>query len=100
MTTTNQFSVRYCHESPLPGGGKQCANIMWDKIGVWPIRAGVFPAEHPVNRFGEGLTQFRERGYWVGPFPEGDGFTMDLLNQQTADKVKTDIRDCFGWAVN
>jgi hypothetical protein len=91
------MKFRYIHESPLSGGGKQCSNIMWEITGKWPINAGEFPAEHPVNRFASELEDFRGRGYWVSPFPEGDGFTMDLKNNQFAEQVVNDVVECFGW---
>ena len=56
-----------------------------------------FPSEHPVNAFAAQLEEFRSRGYWVSPFPEGDGFTMDLKNNQTSNQVVFDIVECFGW---
>ncbi len=96
---TLSLKVRYIHESPLSGGGKQCSNIMWDRTGKWPMKAGVFPAEHPVNRFAKGLAKFRDRGYWVSPFPEGDGFTLDLKKQQSRETAIQDIQECFGWDV-
>jgi len=38
-----------------------------------------------------------ERGYWISPFPEGDGFTMDLKRGQSREQVLRDIQECFGW---
>lgn len=91
------MKFRYLHESPLSGGGKQCSNIMWDMVGKWPMKAGEFPKEHPVHAYAGQLEEFKSRGYWLSPFPEGDGFTMDLKNNQSADQVVRDIEECLGW---
>jgi hypothetical protein len=90
---------RYTHVEHLPCGTTICANLHWpsDK-GPWPMQRGAFPPEHPSKRFATELAAFRARGYYVGSFTEGDGFTLDLLRNQAAEQVIQDIRECFpGW---
>lgn len=93
------MEFRYSHVEHLPGGTTICANIYWPSDeGPWPMRRGEFPAEHPSRRFAAELTAFRQRGYWVGSFAEGDGFTLDLLRNQPAEQVIRDFEECFpGW---
>lgn len=91
------MKVRYIHESPLTGGGKQASNIMW--AGRWPMKAGEFPADHPCVSQQEAFERFKSLGYWANPFPEGDGITLDA-NGRSADQVRSDIMECFGWDVD
>ena len=83
--------------TPLPGGGKQSSNILW--AGRWPMQAGTHPADHPCVAQAEQAELFRARGYWLNPFPEGDGITLDPRNAQSAEQVVRDIKECFGWEV-
>ena len=74
------------------------------------MRNGRFPKDHPVGggsnlstnaTFGEseGMTKFRERGYWASCFPEGDGITFEPQAGQDPAQVVADVRECFGWEV-
>jgi hypothetical protein len=101
------------------------SNIMWS--GKFPMRGGVFPANHPCagnakptvrspyrhreagkadwtdvpgeTTAGETpLDKFRMRGYWASCFPEGDGITIDT-GDRTAEQVRADIAECFGWEI-
>ena len=87
--------VRYRHEHTLPGGTKAASNILWD--GRWPKEAGEFPPDHPCVLQSQQFNQFKERGYWANPFPEGDGITLDPQKGQSAEQVIQDIKECFGW---
>jgi hypothetical protein len=91
------MKVRYIHESPLSGGGKQMSNIMWE--GNWPMQRGSFPPDHPCVENADAFEQFKQRGYWASPFPEGDGITLDAKLGQSADQVVRDVVECFGWEV-
>lgn len=91
------MDVRYLHESPLPGGGKQSSNILWKER--FPMRAGSFPPAHPCIANETGFAHFKARGYWASAFPEGDGITLDPQRGQNRDEVIRDIRECFGWDV-
>ncbi|QDU56725.1 hypothetical protein [Aeoliella mucimassa] len=91
------MKVRYIHESPLSGGGKQMSNVMWE--GKWPIKHGELPSDHPCLVQSESLESFMQRGYWASTFPEGDGITVDARLGQSAGKVIRDIEECFGWEV-
>lgn len=91
------MKVRYIHESPLSGGGKQASNIMWE--GAWPMRSGKFPDDHPCLANAAAFEQFKQRGCWANPFPEGDGITLDPKKNQTAEQVVRDIQECLGWEV-
>jgi len=94
----------YRHQSELAHG-----NILWE--GLFPMRAGAFPRNHPCYAPGEvragdvqfgtsdALQTFRERGYWASCFPEGDGITMKAEKEQTPEQVVQDIKECFGWEV-
>ena len=85
--------------------GLGMGNIMWPVKA--PGRYGKFPPNHPVGGtvFGEGsqggqsdgMTKFRERGYWASCFPEGDGITWQPMNGQSDEQCLIDIRECFGW---
>lgn len=90
------MQVRYIHESPLPGGGKQASNIMWN--GKWPMQQGAFPADHPCIANAEAFERFKQRGYWANPFPEGDGITLDAKGR-SAEQVVRDIEESLGWEV-
>jgi hypothetical protein len=89
----------------LKGAGM--GNIMWTPSH--PMRYGKFPASHPVGGgmdspagnmqcgHNDGMTKFRERGYWASCFPEGDGITWEPKRGQSDEQCMTDIRECFGW---
>lgn len=96
-TGGQEMNVRYVHESPLPGGGKQSSNILWEER--FPVRAGTFPPAHPCMANAADFARFKARGYWANPFPEGDGITLDPQRGQSRDEVICDIRECFGWEV-
>jgi len=91
------MKVRYIHESPLSGGGKQASNIMWE--GRWPMKRGELSSDHPCIAQSQEFESFKERGYWANPFPEGDGITLDPKNGQTAAEVVRDIEECLGWEI-
>ena len=97
INASTSMRFRYLHEERFESGEMQKSNIMWDMEGKWPMQKGAFPPEHPSVRFADQVKAFMERGYWVSPFPEGDGFTMDLKLGQSRDKVVQDIIECFGW---
>jgi hypothetical protein len=88
--------VWYVHKSTA-GGVTQAANILWKE--KCPMRADEFPPEHPCVASAAAFTQFKARGYWANSFPEGDGITLDLKNDQSAEEVVKDIEECFGWQV-
>jgi hypothetical protein len=88
--------VWYLHQSTHEGGS-QAANILWKE--KFPMRAGEFPPVHPCVANATALEAFRARRYWANPFPEGDGITLDLQADQTAEKVVKDIEECFAWEV-
>ena len=93
------MKVRYIHETTRTTG-----NILWPFDGPYPMRGGVFPANHPAHR-SHGtdhapLETFRARGYWASCFPEGDGITMKCERGQNENDVVRDIRECFGWEVS
>lgn len=90
------MKVRYIHESPLAGGGKQMSNIMWDE--KWPMRGGELPPDHPCETHAGQFAEFKNRGYWANPFPEGDGITLDPKGKE-AERVVRDIEECLGWEV-
>lgn len=83
------------------------ANILWE--GRFPMKGGKFPPGHPLsgdgcaggNAYGNHpkLQEFRARGYYASCFPEGDGITVDPLNDQSREQVVQDIEECFGWTV-
>ena len=85
------------------------SNIIWNPI--FPMRGGVFPKGHPVGgtftggpgggQIGDsdGMTAFRNRGYWASCFPEGDGITFREPEGKDAQAMAQDIRECFGWEV-
>lgn len=101
------MQVRYVHEKK----GVHSGNIMWSP--AVPMRGGKFPPSHPASpgsEFGNGagdgqlgtsekMAAFRERGYWASCFPEGDGITMETRNDQSPEKVASDIAEVFGWTV-
>ena len=101
------MQVRYIHEKPKVSHG----NIMW--APAHPMRNGKFPQSHPAApsstfhpNAGDGqlgtspqMIAFRERGYWASCFPEGDGITMSVKNDQRPEQVASDIREVFGWDV-
>lgn len=80
-------------------------NILW--TGKFEMRAGKFPATHPVGgvsdwasgQYGqaENIDKFRAMGYWASCFPEGDGITWKPLNGQSDDQCMADIKEAFGW---
>lgn len=88
--------VWYVHKSTA-GGVIQAANILWKE--KCSMRAGEFPPEHPCVVNADRFRTFKERGYWANPFPEGDGITLDLKKDVTAEQVVKDIQECFGWDV-
>jgi hypothetical protein len=90
------MQVRYIHESPLSGGGKQASNIMWE--GAWPMKSGKFPDEHPCIVHAQAFERFKQLGYWANPFPEGDGITLDPKGRIAQEVIK-DIQECLGWEV-
>jgi hypothetical protein len=96
--------------------GVGMGNIIWAErdhgsayysVSRFALRAGKFPADHPVGggsdhstgQYGEsdGMRKFRERGYWASCFPEGDGITWEPKQGQSDTQCLTDIRECFGW---
>lgn len=88
--------VWYIHRS-TEGGVTQAANILWKER--WPMQAGAFPQEHPSVALPAAFREFKNRGYWANSFPEGDGITLDLKKDQSAEQVVKDIEECFGWEV-
>lgn len=88
--------VWYVHRS-TEGGVTQAANILWNE--KHPMRAGEFPPEHPCVASARAFQEFKARGYWANSFPEGDGITLDLKKDQTAEQVVKDMEECFGWEV-
>lgn len=107
--------VRYIHQTEHCTG-----NILWD--GRFRMKAGKFPADHPLHGCTNGfrlseqqskvvgtdatpdvcncrLCQFRARGYWASCFPEGDGITMKAESGQTPEQVRSDICEVFGWEI-
>lgn len=92
-------------------------NIVWAerdqgsayyRVSRFAMRAGKFPANHPVGGIGfgdeqgqcgdgESIKRFRELGYWASCFPEGDGITWKPLNGQSDEQCMADIKAAFGW---
>ena len=93
------MNIRYIHEQKFSDGSKALSNIMWDHVGKWPTKAGNFPPEHPFQTNTQGVENFKEKGYRVYPFPEGDGCSLDLPDDQSREQVIADIEECFGWTV-
>jgi hypothetical protein len=101
------MQVKYIHGRK----GLYSGNIIWSP--AVPMRGGKFPPTHPAapgSEFGIGagdsqlgtsakMNAFRERGYWASCFPEGDGITLDNLNDKSPDDVAQDISEVFGWTV-
>jgi hypothetical protein len=101
------MKVTYTHGKP----GAYRGNIIW--APAVPMRGGKFPPAHPAapgSEFGNGagdgqlgtsdkMAAFRERGYWASCFPEGDGITLQVQRDQSADVVVKDIAEVFGWQV-
>ena len=90
------MNIRYIHKSTE--GVTQMANIMWDDE-KWPMKQGSHPPEHPCLQQSDAFAEFKRRGYWANPFPEGDGITLDTLNDQSREDVIRDVEECFGWTV-
>lgn len=85
--------------------GLSAHNLMFDKS--YPMRAGIFPKDHPFAFCAEpftfvnspapdvkdSLNDFRNQGYFASCFPEGDGITIKCLNNQTNEQLRMDIEN-------
>ena len=72
------------------------ANILWQ--GRWPMKHGIFPADHPVT--GDAMGAFLKRGYWASCFPDGDGIPFSNEGEaKSNEEVIKDIEECFGFTI-
>tara|TARA_R110000764_G_scaffold53078_1_gene115330 strand:+ start:2468 stop:3757 length:1290 start_codon:yes stop_codon:yes gene_type:complete len=67
-------------------------NLLWNKEQF----------HNNLKEISESLVELRSIGYWVSPFPEGDGVTFNFKSKdiiKSNEEMLADFQSCFHWVV-
>jgi len=74
----------------LPPRENYSGNLLWNKSEFSDVK----------SRIEISLGKLREIGYWVSPFPEGDGITFNIYDEaikKSNKEMLDDFRAAFDW---